>query len=550
MADNSGWVSAVCSIISVFIGLITLVTVFVAARQLLTEHRIYELGLSTLSLGPWHTKVNRKQLLGMQQQIVTPTLSLPNLLKNEWQPRFIFPIGFHHGAQLDNSLETAPAQATWVNFLQALGISPENDQHYHMTFQPNLVNGIIPMRWAGKTLVALSSLLGFQSYEDKPSFRNPFPLPMQWSGPIGWLQFRQGPSSCIVEFRRRTVMADQLSSGIHDYYRNKKPIPRPDLLKMRLWRSINSMYLSEGRVLYLGGADRGNSDAERKKLLQKLEDMKEFLSKITRERGHQESELERENTDLFDALMQRGLSDAEVKQALPSGELPSPEPRSVTPEETEKTLRFPGRLKEKMLGQKELIIPCPGLLSIIVEQELADTRGLNTKDCIEYHRMFVSHNDVDPQKFPYNFGDLYMDAVLLPLLKEAMVILRPDGYYFTPVSFHFSDILEIYHHVRYTVNEPERFQIFHSFEEGDWPSSTQHREILHQSMCLCNEFQHIRKHNRAVFTIADMVVIYKASELLFKIIEKETDLRWAMLACPELLYDLAEAFAGMWKYGW
>lgn len=68
-ASVTDWISAVCSVIAAVIGLVTVVTVYVAARQLLTERREYRTGLSEETLGPWDKKVKTKQLLGMQQHI-------------------------------------------------------------------------------------------------------------------------------------------------------------------------------------------------------------------------------------------------------------------------------------------------------------------------------------------------------------------------------------------------------------------------------------------------------------------------------------------------
>jgi hypothetical protein len=125
-----------------------------------------------------------------------------------------------------------------------------------MQSEPDLVNGIVPMRWKGRDLVAISSMLGFQSYEKKPSHQRPMPLPMQWSGPLGWLQFRASSDGCIVEFRRRRSLRDQLSGESHDYYNKLKVELKTRSLKERLWQSIGGLCLDNGDLLYLGGADK------------------------------------------------------------------------------------------------------------------------------------------------------------------------------------------------------------------------------------------------------------------------------------------------------
>jgi len=182
------WVSMVCSAIAALFALVTVVTVYVAARQLLTEHRAYQMGLSQETLGPWHAMVKTKQLLGLQQTIATPNISVPLLVKREWQPELKFPTGFElSDSQSDIyarnvpspslwtkllqalrlksrdsgtlytpiDMEKVPARASWVNFVQALNIQPQDNRFYRMNAQSTLVNGIVPMRWVGKDLCAI-----------------------------------------------------------------------------------------------------------------------------------------------------------------------------------------------------------------------------------------------------------------------------------------------------------------------------------------------------------------------------------------------------------
>lgn len=182
------WISAICSAIAAAISLITLLTVYVAARQLLTEHKAYEVGLSREALGPWKAKVKTKRLFGLQQIIATPVISASLLLRRNWQPDFKFPTGFQLSEDQDDlssksrwttliskfvrrlkrnqqddsghyvlvDTEMAPARSTWVNFMQALDISPEKDRLYHMNAQSILVNGLVPMRWRGKDLCTIA----------------------------------------------------------------------------------------------------------------------------------------------------------------------------------------------------------------------------------------------------------------------------------------------------------------------------------------------------------------------------------------------------------
>lgn len=153
------WVSAISSVVAVAFAVLAVATVYVAARQLLSERREYQLGLSLGALGPWQTKVKTRRLVGLK--IATPLVSIPVLLKQNWDPELTWPAGFA-GLESDASRigvgssdsEKAPVKASWVNFLQALGIRSTDQSLYRMQEQSGLVNGIIPMRWAGKDLVS------------------------------------------------------------------------------------------------------------------------------------------------------------------------------------------------------------------------------------------------------------------------------------------------------------------------------------------------------------------------------------------------------------
>jgi hypothetical protein len=402
------WISAVCSAIAAFIGLITVITVYIAARQLLTEHQAYEMGLSEDTLGPWRSKVKTKKLLGLQQQIQTPVIDLPTLMDNEWKPNIGFPTqsGFKAGRS-PSHVEKAPAKAGWVNFIDILGIMPNDKGLYQMSTQSNLVNGIIPMRWAGKDLVGICTMLGFQACEDNPSFKNPMPLPTQWSGPLGWLQFRASADGCIVEFRMRDLIDNQLSSYLHTYYRDEPYEQEPHCLRARLWRSIDGLCLKDDTALYVAGADR---DDPGRKLLEfeeaegekgefrnglTLEDLKQLIETIIK--GQQEVQepgtpKDGEHDDgVLDKLMEGDLSPEQIAEKLPfkppgdAEALPAKDTRSG-----DDTL--PGLLQhaKKRTGRKEFLMPCRGVLSTIVEGELASSRGLNIADSVEYIRKYMA----------------------------------------------------------------------------------------------------------------------------------------------------------------
>lgn len=167
------YISTVSSVVAAVLGLVTVVTVVVAARQLLTEHRAYESGLSQQALGSWHDKVRTRRLLGLvrflvslirfdvtldssdmqQQEINTPTITVPSLLKADWNPQFVFP-GAPTSTPQDGATdpEKALAKASWVNFLAAIGVQPNDHNLYQMSAQPNLVNGIVPSEYHSSAL--------------------------------------------------------------------------------------------------------------------------------------------------------------------------------------------------------------------------------------------------------------------------------------------------------------------------------------------------------------------------------------------------------------
>ncbi|KAJ8115250.1 hypothetical protein ONZ43_g4712 [Nemania bipapillata] len=574
MADSpTDLVSTISSIIGAVIGIITLVTVYVAARQLLTEHRAYQMGLSPDTLGSWHDKVKTKRLLGLQQEICTPTITLPMLLKQKWTPNFVFPLGTSPAMTPGlHDPEKALAKASWVNFVEALGLRPDDNKFFHMNAQSTLVNGIVPMRWAGKDLVGVCAMLGFQSPEKRPNPKKPMKLPMQWSGPLGWLQFREDPNGCVVEFRRRANIANQLPKELHEFCDKQPWIPEPNCLLARLWRSINGLVTMDGKALYLGGTHRRDVRRAKKRTLTELKnninDFEELMAKDQDEPTVKETkataspptksgvtplplsipELERRkrvNDKIFDDLMQASTQD-EVRQILRDPN------HSKSESERGSDLGIEGHLKdliqrirEKELGKMEVLNRRPGLLSVVIHGELADSRGLNTESCEEYGRSYVELSEVDQKIFPYRLGDLVMDKELLKLMKGAMELLKPDGFFFTPTTWLASDIDEVYTHIESLCDDQEKENgIFpEDLKPADWPSHKDKQDndkLLCQAMILCNSFQHTRTQSYASFTVEDMIVVAKVSRLL----RKTPGLAWAMLISPDLFNDLARAFGG------
>lgn len=142
------YVSGVSSLVAALVALITLLTVYIAALQILSQRQIYRFGLSAASLGPWKSKVVSSSFLGLRSNILTPTVTLPKLLSKDWSPQLKMPIGSapkSDATDLERSSE-ALWKVSWVNFMEALGLSPESDGLYEMQFESDLINGVVPMR--------------------------------------------------------------------------------------------------------------------------------------------------------------------------------------------------------------------------------------------------------------------------------------------------------------------------------------------------------------------------------------------------------------------
>ncbi|KAK4205524.1 hypothetical protein QBC40DRAFT_302794 [Triangularia verruculosa] len=548
------YVSAASSVIAAMFGLVTVVTVIVAARQLPTEHRVYASGLSQQVLGPWHDKVRTRRLLGLQREINTLRITVPLLVKANWNPQFVFPgapVSSAQDGQADQ--EKALAKASWVNFLAALDVKPRDHNLYHMSAQPNLVNDILPMRWEGKSLVAICSLLGFQSSEQKTSFEEPMKLPMQWTGPL---------------------VPDRISPEVHSFFRHIPQQTEGHGFVARLWRSINGMMIQDKKALYLGGTD--DLSERRAKNRETEESLKGTNSNNSRSessvQGSRETELLNvdrnlstsptvrtpQNSTAFHApaVGLRGTEDNDMFEMLmkaPSREaiwknFESPSDRGGKDElnydevasELGGSRDMLRRTREKRLGKMEVFMQRKGLLSGIIQGELVNSRGLSIQDCTEYSRTYVEYEDVDLKRTPHHLGDLFMDEELLKLMKQAVGFIRPDGFYFTPSEWLASDVSEVYRHVDQFCESPKNEEaLFPTLKLQDWPKTCQSRESLHYAVLLCNDFQHVRLYRHPHFTVEDMVVISKVSKALPKV----PDLVWCMLISPDLFKDLGRAFS-------
>lgn len=204
------------------------------------------------------------------------------------------------------------------------------------------------------------------------------------------------------------------------------------------------------------------------------------------------------------------------------------------------------RSSNKEKGKIEVICPTLDGLASHFESELADSRGLNVRDCHNYERVWVDNPYEACEKFQYQLGGMYMDRVLLGLFKEAMELFKPDGYHFTPSRRLSGDIADAFGPVLSLLGRRDARR-FRQFERDDprWPKSCPptHRAHLYYAMLLCNELQALRFN--AYLSMDDTALLRKASYTLRESIPTKSDLVWAMFVCPQLYQDLAELFYEM-----
>lgn len=89
-----------------------------------------------------------------------------------------------------------------------------------------------------------------------------------------------------------------------------------------------------------------------------------------------------------------------------------------------------------------------------------------------------------------------MDRTLLRIIKEAIGILKPDGYYF--VTSHnlalAHDLYTIYRVIHSVVlDDLTKRHLFQDLELAAWPTSCKYRNEPHHAMLLCKELQDHRK---------------------------------------------------------
>lgn len=569
----SEWISAVSGLVAAVITLITLFTVYVAALQMLSERRKYRHSLSHMALGPWRPYVLSSSLLGLRTSVATPFVSLEKLMEQKWSPQLEFPLGIAKQLPKKRSyfrdIEKAEeskilARSSWVTFMQGMGISPTHNTLYEMRFESSLLAGCVPMRWRGPDLVSLCAMLGFQSHEAKPSFSSPMPLPLQLSGPLGWVQFRDGFEGCVAEFRRRNDMIDQLSKEASQYFEGQGLITGCSLIP-RLCHALGGLCITvdgQERLFYVGPQDfertihffleAYNKNSQEDEDKSKDEDAKSEKSSATSENdmdSDKSSSFSSEASstrELFDEIEKKSMPDDEILERLwgiqhvdvkrrglgvKKGELRGDLVKSA-PEEMRKKQR-------KDRGLKETLVPCPGLLSVVIQGEMATSYGLDISSCIEYHRIFSIDENITRRDYPYHLGNMYMDLETLKLFKNALLMLRPDGYYFSPTGVLGADINDIYTHVKAGLFG-HTDQVFPEIPLAAWNGN----EDLYWAVKLCNEMQAKRRKARATFSVKDMTIISGASKCLQRR-ASSPHLFWALLVCPALFTDLRTRLGGL-----
>ncbi|PUU83762.1 hypothetical protein B9Z19DRAFT_922272, partial [Tuber borchii] len=495
---TADWISSTSSLVAAIVALLTLITVYLASIQILTRRQVYRLGLSKKSLGPWKSIVVSPSALRMQTQIRTLTLSVRLLVSKGWEPKISNPVSFELGLKGTEVDLEAGTQASWVNFLEGLGVSPEDDgDFYEIRYESELVNGIVPMHWKGRDLAAICSILGFQSTEGRPNTEKLMELPTQWRGPLGWLQFRASLDGCIVEYRRGSVIKDQLSREFHRYYiENLGVESRPFKLKSRLWQSISGMCLSDNQVISL---------SERCKWAEEMSDREGRVGQSMDEIGNEPMECGKE------------LTDEEIREIM-----------------------F-GRNTKKMV----VLYPSGGHLWVSTEGELVHSRGLEIPpDGLHEYSYIYTDEDWVGNGYRHKLGRLCMDMNLLKLMKEAVLQIEPDGFCFSPSRLLSFLVTRVWSHASLISERcPDQQCIFPidrlEFSAGEEAKKRASGEELYHAIKLINNF---KSTSRAMFTTADMELVSKASVSLRRLIgSKGKDLIWAILASPDIfdcLFDL------------
>lgn len=311
-------------------------------------------------------------------------------------------------------------------------------------------------------------------------------------------------------------MLDQISAEFHAHYR-----PNDNMIlgrfRPRIALTIGCYCLSNNEILFLGGFDDGAEDELRKST----------STGIT----------ERSTEDVCKELDKSTFSDDEIRQRLWGTRSEDPIPLN---EEQKAEM-----VKSKLQKYREVLQKSPGRMSETINGELAFSRGIITADVHDYFSTIVHEDKVDREKYPYSIGRMQMDRELLPLVKDALSVLKPDGYYFCPNRATYLDIRAIYQHVILTLEISSKGFIQPLFADkiiiGKWQPN--YTELFH-AIELCKSLQQLRRTMRTTYSIDDMRIIAKASLSVRQIMGKSgEELVWAMLVCSEFFVAVQQRFA-------
>lgn len=187
----------------------------------------------------------------------------------------------------------------------------------------------------------------------------------------------------------------------------------------------------------------------------------------------------------------------------------------------------------------------PGFLTTTEGERIA-SRGLGNDTVEEYNCEYISTAQLNRATHPYNLGDLYMNITLLQLMKEALLELQPDGYFFTPAKCLAQIVNHVYAHVDMICEEIKDVKCFDPGTIGTYSPE------LYYAIVLCREIQSNREISDMLYTVRDMRIVSIAAaavkSLFSNLGDKESnaqDLVWAVLVCPRLLQDLARIFSAV-----
>ncbi|KAL8387232.1 hypothetical protein RB595_010061 [Gaeumannomyces hyphopodioides] len=339
------------------------------------------------------------------------------------------------------------------------------------------------------------------------------------------------------------VPPNQISNDLHSYWKKDEVPCEERSLLSRLWGSIGGFYLPGGQVLYLGGisGDESPRDDEDPENVHAVAS-EQLLRDLTSENLSDE--------EIMVQLFGKKKNRPRVLQRDPKRDGPSQARRHADEQEMPEFLQ--SLLREKAdatENRAEVLRRCPGLLSVVINGELADSRGLSLDRCEEYDRKFVDKEDVDLVQYPHNLGDLYMDETLFKLMKDSLLLLKPDGFYFSPTSILCADIQHAYAHINEQSVKPmrvfpESYEKPAAHPQGVRPHPDE--DQLCSAVSLCNELQRKRKTGRIFCSVDDMRLLAKVSYALRRIIsppglDRGRDLSWAMICCPDLSRDIRDS---------